>query len=63
MSARRLPKEGLQFTFTITTDTENLNNTERNEEDGDPNTDIEIWTPEADSETGGGKLEWQYGQP
>jgi hypothetical protein len=53
----------MRFTFTIATDTEDLDDDQRNEEDGNPDTDVEIWTPVANGETGGGKLERQYGEP
>lgn len=32
----------MQFTFTIATDTEDLDDDQRNEEDGNPDTDVEI---------------------
>lgn len=56
-------RQETQRTFTITTDTKDLDNDERGEEDGNPDTDVKIWAPVADGETGSSEFERQHGQP
>lgn len=53
----------VELTFAIASDTEDLDNNKCDKENSNPDTDVEIRAPEADSETGSGQLKRQHGQP
>jgi len=46
-----------RHTFTVSTDAKNLNDAEYEQEYGNPDTDVEICSPELDCDTGSSKFE------
>lgn len=52
-----------EFDFTVSTDTKNLNNDEQDQENTDPNSDIEIRSPERNGKGGSRELKRQDTEP
>ena len=50
-------------TFAISTDSKVVDYTEEEEEHSDPNTNVDIVSPERDGDTGSGDFERQYCKP
>ena len=50
-------------TFAVSTDSEEVDYTEEEEEDSNPDTNVDIVSPEGDGDTGSGDFEWQYRKP
>ena len=50
-------------TFAVSADAKKVDYTEEEEEDGNPNTNVDIISPERDGDTGSGDFEWQDRQP
>ena len=50
-------------TFSVTSNTEELDGDQDCEEDGDPNTDVDVGTPEINGEAGGDEFERKDNEP
>lgn len=50
-------------TFAVSADSKKVDYTEEEEEDGNPNTNVDIVSPEGNGDTGSGDFEWQYRKP